>query len=393
MNNQVLEGIKVVDFCWQIAGPRVTAPLGRFGATVVRIESRAGMDYVRLGGPGFSAHNDSKYSATLNLHLPHGLEVAKRLVAWADVVVENFTGGRMAKWGLGYEDLKKVKPDIIMLSLAMYGQTGPYAQTQGYAATLVASSGICDLTGLPGGPPMQPSFVYPDFAVPRLGILSVVAALDYRARTGKGQYIDLSQHEGILHYVSPALLEYNVNGRELKRIGNRLTYAAPHGVYRCQGEFRWCAIAVFSDEEWKSLCRVMGKPALAEDPELATVEGRLNNVDKLDKLVEEWTLNHTAEEVVSLLQGAGVAAGVVQNGQDLGNDPQLKDREYFVELDQPGAPGGKFVYSGLPVKLSKTPYKIKRSPGFGEHTEYVFKNLLGMSDEEYSRLASEKVFE
>jgi benzylsuccinate CoA-transferase BbsF subunit len=405
MAEQALEGVKVLDFTWQVAGPRVTSMLGRFGATVVRVESRTRVDFTRSSPPFVEGKawlgdrsalfanlgNANKYSITLNLNHPRGLEVCKRLVAWADVVVENFTGGRMARWGLGYEDLKKINPQIIMLSLGMYGQTGPYAQQGGYGATLVALSGICQLTGWPDGPPMQPIWVYPDFAVPRLGVLAVVAALDYRRRTGKGQYLDLAQQEGMLQYVSPALLEYHVNGREMKRMGNRLSYAAPHGVYRCKGEFRWCAIAVFSDEEWRSLCQVMGNLIWAQDPELATVSGRLKNVEKVDRLVEEWTIKQTAEEVMSLLQGAGVAAGVVQNGQDLCQDPQLRSRSYYRELEHPTL--GKFVYSGLPVRMSKTPYETKRSPCFGEHTEYICREFLGMSDEEFIALMQAGIFD
>jgi benzylsuccinate CoA-transferase BbsF subunit len=405
MAQHVLEGIKVLDFTWQIAGPRVTGVLGRFGAEVVRVESRTRVDFVRTSPPYAEGDewqgnrsalfanigNTNKYSITLNLNHPKGLEIARQLVMWSDVVVENFTGGRMAKWNLSYDDLKKIKSDIIMLSLGMYGQTGPYAHYQGYGATLVALSGICQLTGWPEGPPMNPTFVYPDFAIPRLGILAIVSALDYRARTGKGQYIDLSQQEGMLQYVSPALLDYNVNGRELSRIGNRLSYASPHGTYQCKGDFRWCAIAVFSDEEWQKLCQVMAHPALAADPELASTEGRIKNADRVDRLVAEWTVNYTAEEVMAQLQAAGIAAGVVQNGQDLLVDPQLEESGYFCKLEHPAL--GKFLYSGFPVKLSRTPYETRRSPSFGEHNEYVYTKLLGISDEEFIDLTNEGVFE
>ena len=405
MGNKVLEGVKVADFGQTVAGGIIGGILASYGADVIRVESRTRVDFVRQSPPfmegsawkgdrsGLWANtgNAGKRSITLNLNHPRGGEIAKRLVAWADVVIENFAGGRMAKWGLGYEDLKKIKPEIIMLSASMFGQTGPFFDKKGTGGVLVSMSGIANLTGYPDGPPMQPSWVYSDFFVPKLAVLAIVAAIDYRCRSGRGQYLDLSQFEVAMHFMTPVILESVVNRREPGRIGNRLTYAAPCGVYRCKGDLRWCAITVFSDEEWKSLCRVMGKPALAEDHQFATLMGRLENGDKLDTIIEEWTINHSPEKVMDLLQNAGVPAGVVQNGEDLDQDPQLKSRSYYWELDHPVF--GRYSYSGMPVKLSKTPYEMKRSPCFGEDNEYVYTNLLRVSDEEFIQLLNEGVFE
>jgi crotonobetainyl-CoA:carnitine CoA-transferase CaiB-like acyl-CoA transferase len=195
----------------------------------------------------------------------------------------------------------------------------------------------------------------------------------------------------MLYYVSPALLEYSVNGRAMNRIENKLSYASPHGVYRCKGEFRWCAIAVFSDEEWKSLCKIIGNPDLARDAELATINARINNADMVDKMIEEWTKNYSAEEVMKMLQDVGVAAGVVKNGEDLCKDPQMASREFYYEVEHPTL--GRFTYSGLPVRMSETPYMEKRSPCFGEHNEYVCRELLRMPDEEFIELMQEGVFE
>ena len=405
MVKKALNGVKVADFCWLAAGPISTSWLGRFGAEVVKIESHKRVDVDRTTPPfaqgtawlgdrsGLFANSGGtgRYSITLNLSHRKGKEVARRLVAWADIVSENFTTGTMAKWGLAYENLKKIKPDIIMLSLSMYGQSGPYAAQPGHGGTLVANSGMQHLTGAPDGLPMSPAGAYSDMVVPRFAVLSVVAALDYRARTGIGQHLDLSQQDCMLQKISPALLEYEVNGRELQRLGNRSTYAAPHGVYRCKGEFRWCAITVFNDADWQNFCEVIGQPSWKTDPEFATLLQRLKNVEKLDKRIEEWTLNHTPEEVVSLMQSGGVAAGLVQNGRDLLDDPQLKSRGYYREFDHPAM--GKFAYSGLPVKMSKTPYETRRSPCMGEDNEYVYTKLLGMKDEEFIRLLGEGVFE
>lgn len=405
MTNKILKDVKVVDFGWAVAGPLTAGVLASYGAEVIKVESRLRVDHSRetppfvagtawLGersGTFANVGNAGKHSITLNLKHPRGLEVAKRLIVRADIVSENFRGGQMVELGLGYEDLKKIKPDIIMISSSIYGQTGPYGTRKGGGPDLASMSGLCELTGWSGRPPKLPIWVYTDFAVPRLAILAIIAALDYRRRTGKGQYLDFSQLEAIVQFVSPAILEYEVNGRELARIGNRSTYAAPEGVYRCKGDLRWCAITVSNDEEWRSFCQVIGKSDWAEDPELADVTGRLKNADKLDKQIEEWTISHSAEEVMSLMQGAGVPAGVVQNGEDLDNDPQLKSRNYYWELDHPAL--GKFAYSGMPVRLSRTPHEMKRSPCFGEHNEYVYTKLLGMSDEEFVELLREGVFE
>ena len=405
MTNKFLEGVKVADFGQTVVGGVIGGILASYGAEVIKIESRTRVDYNRQSPPfaegkawrgdrsgnWANVGNAGKYGITLNLNHPRSIEVAKRIVAWADIVTENFRGNRMAKWGLGYEDIKKINPSIIMISASMYGQTGPDATQGATGGTLVAMSGISQLTGSEEGPPLQPTWVYTDFAVPKLAVLAVIAALDYRRRTGRGEYLDFSQLESAIHFITPAILEYVTNGRELKRIENRSTYAAPHGVYRCKGNFRWCAITVSNEDEWKSFCKIIGKPLLAQDPQFATLVARLENVDKLDRIVEDWTTKRSSEEVMDLMQKSGVAAGVVQNGQDLDNDPQLKKRNYYWELEHPVF--GEFVYSGMPVKMSKTPYEMRRSPCFGEHNEYVYTQLLRMQEEEFIQFLNEGVFE
>ena len=218
-----------------------------------------------------------------------------------------------------------------------------------------------------------------------------MAALEYRRRTGKGQYIDASQMETIIPLLTPVLLEYEVNGREASRVGSRSTRAAPHGVYRCKGDDRWCAIAVSTDKEWQQFCQVIDNPAWTEAIEFSTLAERVKNAEKLDALVEEWTINYTPEEVMKLMQDAGIAAGVVQCGQNLDNDPQLKHQSFFHKLDHPGL--GDFSYSGMPAQLSKTPYEVKRAPFLGEHTEYICTQVLGFSDEEFVQLVADGVLE
>lgn len=404
MPDKALDGIKVVTFEQGLAGPLITTILASYGAEVVRVETRTRLEWHRQVGPfvgnipsperavAYLFVNAGKYGVTLNLKKPEAIEVAKRMVRWADVVVENFAGGVMARLGLGYEDLRKVKTGIIMLSAAIYGQTGPFAKAGGHGNPLTALTGFPHLTGFPDQSPQFPGFTITDFTAARTSVLAIVAALDYKRRTGKGQYLDAAQLESTVHLLTPALLEYDVNRREAGRMGNRCGYAAPHGVYRCKGDERWCAITVFNDEEWERFCQAIGKPAWAESPEFATVNGRLENEDKLDRLVEEWTINHSPEEVMSLMQSAGVAAGVVQNDQDLDNDPQLKHRHYYWKLDHPNNIGS-FSYSGMPAKLSQTPYEVRRAPMLGEHNEEFFTQILGISGEEFVRLTAEGVFE
>ncbi|GAG27297.1 unnamed protein product, partial [marine sediment metagenome] len=254
MEKKLFEGVKVADFGWVAEGPMVTKYLADYGAEVIRLEGRSRPEPMRALGPhkdnivgldrsgSTSQWNTSKLSLAINLAKPKGVEVAKRLVAWADIVVENFSGEAMQRMGLGYEELQKIKPDIIMLSTCMMGQTGPYATSPGTGSTLPALSGITNITGWPDRMPVQPG-AYTDWVAVHYNVLAILAALDYRRRTGKGQYIDVSQYETGVHFLAPLAMDYAVNQRVAGRVGNRCDYAAPHNAYRCRGDERWCAIA------------------------------------------------------------------------------------------------------------------------------------------------------
>jgi benzylsuccinate CoA-transferase BbsF subunit len=403
MANKALEGVNVVAFILGITGPLTTSILASYGAQVLRIESRTRIEWHRQAGPFIGNVSQPDRSAaylfvnagvkgvTINLKHPRAMEVMTKILKWADVVVDNFAGGVMGRMGMGYEDLKKIRPDIIMLSAAIYGQSGPYADVPGHGGTLTALTGLPHITGFPDQMPQFPGFTITDFTAPRANVLAIVAALDYRQRTGKGLYIDAAQMESTIPLLTPVLLEYEANGHEAERMGNRMASAAPHGVYQCKGDNRWCTICIYDNDEWGRFCKAIGKPAWKESTEFGTLIDRLNNLDKLDSLIGEWTIEHSPEEVVSLMQKAGVAAGVVQSGQDLDNDPQLRHRHFYWELDHPEM--GKFTYSGMPAMLSKTPYEIRRAPMLGEHNEYVCTELLGISDEEFSQLISDGVLE
>ncbi len=389
-NKSVLQNIRILDFSWVLAGPYATRILADFGAEVIKVQPLQPEAQDKFDRGYYNTWNRNKLGITLNLNRPQGVALARRLVGISDAVVENFTPRVMANWGLDYPSLKKIKPDIIMLSMSTMGQTGPWRDYVGFGPTVQAFSGITYLTSYPGKPPLGLGYSYADHIAGLVACLALLGAMEYRQRTGEGQYIDVSQVEAMSGLLGSAILEYTANGSQVEPVGNRSTQAAPHGVYRCRGDDRWCAIAIFSDEEWQGFKRALGNPLWVEDKKFATLLGRLENADELDRLVEEWTREHTAEEVMALLQGQGVAAGVVQDASDLANDPQLKERGFFIELDHPEM--GKTISDATPIKLSDTPARyIRAAPVQGQDNDYVYKQLLGMSDGEIAELRQQGV--
>ncbi len=403
MAGNALTGVKVADFTWSVAGPLTVKFLADHGAEVIHVESSTRPELLRVlppfrdRKPGInrSAYNaclnNNKYGLSLDMNHPRAKEVLQRLIHWADVVTENFSPGIMAKWGLSYEDLVRIKPDTIMFSTSQMGQTGPRAKIAAYGTQLVSLAGFTYLTGWPDRDPTGPYGPYTDTTLPHVGVAAIMAALIHRRRTGKGTHIDISQFETALNFISPILLDYAINHRVATRKGNRCSYSVPHGVYRCRGEDRWCAIAVFSDEEWGRLCQVMGRPELATVPRFASFPQRRENEDEIDRLISEWTAERSAEEVTCMLQEVGIAAGVAQTGKDLlENDPQLAHRRFFRELEHKEI--GKHHYEAPPFRLSKTPCELTTpGPCMGEHNEYVCKKILGFSDKEYNDLVANRV--
>ncbi|MBI2850229.1 MAG: CoA transferase [Chloroflexi bacterium] len=398
-----LEGIKVVDFSWVFAGPLITAYLGDYGAQVIKVESHSRLDLTRVSAPykdgisgvnrsgSFPVANNSKYGITINLKHPQASALVRRLITWADIVVENFGTGAMERLGLGYEELKKMNPQIIMLSATIQGQTGPRSTFAGYGWNTVALTGIGNLTGWPDRSPVGTLQAYPDSVVPWFGVVALLSALDYRRRTGKGQYIDISQYETTSHILAPLLLNYMSNNRVATRAGNRSPYAAPHGVYRCQGDDRWCAITVFTETEWQAFCRVLGSPSWTKNEKFASLKGRRKNEDELNRLVEQWTINYTPEDVMARMQQAGVPAGIVKTNKEIFEDPQLEHRDYFQRVEHSEI--GQIYQQAWPIEMSESKANVRPAPSLGEHNEYVATKILGLSDREFVDYLGAGVFE
>lgn len=399
MGTDALSEVRVVEFAVFAAGPLVGKHLGEHGAEVIRVESRSRPDGFRVHYPpfkddrpglerggAFAIFNDDVLSVTIDLKNTRGVELAKSLAARADVVIENFVPGVLARLGLGYEELVKVNPETIFLSSCNQGQTGPRAAQRGFGSQLTSMGGFTYLAGYDEDEPPELLYgPYIDFVAAGFGLIAVMAALDYRRRTGKGQYIDLSQYECGVQFVIPAVLEAQVSGVVRGPDGNRNPRAAPHGAYPCKGDDAWCVIAVFEEEEWQALCAAAGHQEWALDERFATLADRKAHEEELDQIISSWTSPLSPREVMDTLQSAGVRAGAVQTIDQLFTCPQLVHRGQWRALEHREL--GSFEFEAPPFLLSETPAEIRRpSPLLGEHNDYVFGKLLGMSAEEIENL-------
>jgi crotonobetainyl-CoA:carnitine CoA-transferase CaiB-like acyl-CoA transferase len=400
---KALHGLKVLDFTWAYAGPATTRYLVDYGATVVRVESSKKLDAYRTVGPfkdghagversgGFSNVNMGKYDISLNLTLSEARDIVLRLVKWADVVIENFSPKAMRAWGLDYQSLRKTKPDLIMLSSCLSGQTGPAAMLAGYGTMGAVMAGFGELTGWPDRVPAAPYGAYTDYIAPKFTVAALLSAVDYRRRTGQGQYIDLSQAECSAHLLSPALLDYTVNGRIQTRMGNALAEYAPTGVYPCVGIDRWVALAAPTDEVWGTLSKASGQ-GWSEDRRFATASARLANREALDAAIGAWTAGFEAGALEELLQGVGVPVHRVSDCSDILGDPQLKARDHIVYLDHPRL--GSVPYETSRMRFSRTPAVLTwPGPQIGEHNDYVLRELLGLSDEQITELVKDEALD
>lgn len=396
-----LEGVRILDFTRYAAGPQITLLLAFMGAEVIKVESMANLNHfrrpesavvwgsLRAAADCFNSLNVNKLSITLNLSTSEGIELAKRLVKLSDVVADNFRPRVMDRLGLGYPVLREIKPDIIMVSASSHGAHGPESGYAGYAVTMGPLSGLSQVTGYAGGPPviMRSSA---DLRPGTAAAFATLAALNYHQETGEGQFIDFSAREAISCGIGEVIMDYTMNGRVHSRNGNRDDIMAPHNCYRCQGEDKWVSIAVSNEEEWEALCQAMGNPAWTKEERFGDQFSRWQNQEELDELIEAWTINYTHYEVTGMLQGVGVAAAPSFSNEELFNDPHCQERECFASVNHPEE--GELYVLSTPWKFSATPAKVTAAaPLLGEHNEYVFSELLGMPEEEISRLVAEKV--
>lgn len=398
-DNLPLDDLKILDFMWVMAGPASTRILADYGATVVRIESPTRIDTARTLQPYhgnrlgpdssglFGNCNAGKLGISLDLGNPASREVVFDLVKWADVVTESFSPKAMRKWGYDYDRLHRLKPDLIMLSSCLMGQTGPLAKLAGFGNMSAAISGFHNLTGWPDRPPAGLFGAYTDYVSPRFTAMALLAALDHRRRTGEGQYIDQSQAECALHFLGPAMLDYTANGRVQERIGNSDPALAPHGVYPAAGEDRWVAIVCRDDDDWRRLCAAIRREDLARDPRYRAAAGRCEHREILDEAVTAWTRGLDPAAIESQLQSSGVPAHRVQNSSDACRDPQFIHRRHFVELDHPAL--GKFTVEGPRAKLGRTPASVRSAaPMLGQHNQYVLGEILGYDQDRISALVA-----
>jgi benzylsuccinate CoA-transferase BbsF subunit len=394
-----LENVKICDFMWVMAGPASTRILADYGATVVRVESPSRIDTARTLGPHlgnkvgpdssglFANCNAGKFGISLDLGNPASRRVVHDLVRWADVVTESFSPKAMRAWGFDYESLRKVNPSLIMLSSCLMGQTGPLAKIAGFGNMAAAISGFHNLTGWPDRPPAGVFGAYTDYVSPRFSAMAILAALDYRRRTGKGQYIDQSQAECSIHFLGPAILDYTVNGRVGDRVGNSDATFAPHGVYPADGDDQWVAIVCRNDDDWRRLCSAMKDEDLARDSRFATAVARREHRDSIDSSIAAWTRTRDAAAIESLLQSRGVPSHQVQNSSAAYRDPQLTHRGHFVALEHPSL--GKFTVEGPRAKLSRTPAAVRRSaPALGQDNQHVLDSILGYDEHRISELVA-----
>lgn len=400
-----LAGIRVLDLAQVYAGPTCSRILSDLGADVIKVEglrrtditrnfviaeNDSREDYWNRAGY-FLFRNAGKKSVTLDFTNSEGVELFRRLAAHADVVVESFSPRVMAKYGLDYESLRAVKPDVIMISLSGYGQTGPWRDYTAYGMGLEPASGISSITGYRDSDPLRSGISFTDPYSGVAGAGAVLAALLYRRRTGRGQYIDLSEQEAALPVMGEALMDFVLNARSPRRGGNRSRWFAPQGCYPCRGEDRWLVLTVRNDAEWQVLCEAAGHPEWAGDPRFADVPARFQNHDRLDEVISSWTREHDHIELMHRLQGAGVIAAAVLDPKQVLLDPHLQERAFFESVQTPDH-GRRPVPRQLGARFSSFETAGARpAPRLGEHNREVLQGLLGLSDEELARLQEQKV--
>jgi len=402
-----LEGVRIIDSTYVIAMPYAAGILADLGAEVIKVEGPTRIDTTRGGAQGVFTDNDpgddwwnratsynlmhrGKRSLTLDLSKEEGREVFKELVKTSDVLMENFTPRVMRGWGLDYPNLKKIKPDIIMVSNTGYGHGGgPYSNYGAMATSMEGTHGLVSLTGYEGEElPSKAGQSFVDFVASWSALLGIGTALHYRNRTGKGQWQDLGMYQAGAFFAGEHILDWTANNRKPTRIGNRHPWRAPQGCYPCSGTDQWCVISVGDDDEWMALCKAIGVPELLDDTRFGTASDRMKHHDELDEIIRVWTSTLDKFEVMERLQGVGVPAGPVNDSKDANTDPHYWERGYMQRLDYPEERKmGSRVLLTRPWQLSKAPMPIERAaPKLGEGNEYFLQDLLGLSESEIAKL-------
>ena len=421
-----IENVRVTDLTWMLAGAGGPRMLASLGAEDIRVEWRDRLDALRNGNPTipigvekerllagervmpkaigpnqggcFAENNPGKRGISLNLRHPKGKELFRELIRISDVVVECFTAATMERLGLGYDELRKVNPGLIYIQQPGFGRRGNYVDFVSTGPVAQAITGLSEQSGLPDPyPPVGWGYSYMDWSGAYYCAIAMLTALYYRARTGEGQYMDCSQAEPGIYMTGTAILDWSANERHSSRTGNRSPYvpASPHGAYPTQGKDRWIAIAIYTDDEWRALCGVLGNPSWARDQRFRNLSGRILHHEALDTLLAESTKHWDGWDLMAKCQAASIAAGVCQNAEDrMFRDPQLKHRGFQVELDQSFV--GKFLVKDFPVKFSETRAyaggTINRGfPSYGEDNPYVYGTLLGVGDTDQRHLTEEGV--
>ena len=393
-----LQGIRVADFGQVIAAPVTAQMLGWLGAEVILVETESrfttrvwppfadGKPGINRSG-GFNLVNNNKLSCSLDLGSPDGLEVAKGIISVSDVLVENYATGSLERLGLGYEVARQLRPDIIYMSLGAFGRTGPFKDLTGFHSVINLFSGLAAVTGYPGTHPRIMGGLIPDAFSGCYAALAVLEALYHRSRTGEGQYIEVSMTEALTGMIPEAVMEYSLTGEEQPRVGNRDGRRAPHNVFRCRGEQKWVAVSVETDAQFHALAQATGNSGWTNDPRFAIAEARLENQDALEALIQEWTADREVSDVVAALQAAGVPAAPVADSAEVLADRHLLERGFVVPLEHPVA-GIRPVLSLPWAADGRRVEDLRPAPNFGQHNEWVLKELLQVSDAEYDRLMS-----
>lgn len=403
VGKKALEGIRVLDFTWGGAGPFATKVLADNGAEVIKVETNTHYDFPRTMGPYadgikgvnrsayFTNRNSGKRSVAINLKKKEAVEALKRLIPTVDIVTNNFRAGVLEKLGFGYQQLAAARPDLIYVSMPLQGSAGPQAAFSGVGHTLNVLAGIYGVTGYEDGTLVGPGTNYPDHSVnPGHALVAIMSALIYRERTGRGQYIEVSQLESTMNLLGPDILAYSLTRQNPVLRGNTSAVHAPYGLFPAAND-EWIAIAVESDEEWRGLCAVASDRPWAKDGSLATMAGRLKVADRLREELRQWTRDKDAQSLMRALQDQGVCAGVVQTAKDLvERDEQIAAREAFVTVAHPEM--GPVVYNNPPYKMSKTPSEIRSAPLIGEHNDEVFRQWANIDEEEMKRLEGLEAF-